>query len=82
VQSLPANLRMTVLELRIGPDQIFLEGQARGLVDVQTIHKGLIGGGFAISPPSTETIDNVVRWTLSGAVGEDAPSPAEKGGRP
>jgi hypothetical protein len=64
---IPPGMRVRILEIRIGPESIFIEGQARTHSDAETISRGLSGAGFAVEPPHTESLaTGGVAFTLAG----------------
>lgn len=64
---IPPGMRVRILEIRIGPESIFIEGQARTHSDAETISRGLSGAGLAVEPPHTESLaTGGVAFTLAG----------------
>ena len=80
--SLPVLLRLRVLEMRIGPNEVFIEGEARSHGDAEAIDRELSRAGFEMDPPRTETIQGGgVLFTLTGKpAAEEDGSGVKKGG--
>jgi len=53
--ALPADLRLRIVDLRIGPAEAFIEGQARTHVDAETFAQTLRHAGLDAQPPRSET---------------------------
>jgi len=53
--ALPADLRLRVVDLRIGPVEAFIEGQARSHVDAEAFAQALRHAGLDAQPPRSET---------------------------
>jgi hypothetical protein len=65
---LPASLRLRILEIRVDPGGIFLDGQVQTHPDAQTLARALARGGFAVEAPRTENLpgkDEGVSFTLT-----------------
>lgn len=51
---LPPAIRLRITELRVGPSEVFVEGQARTHTHAQIVARGLGSQGFIVEPPRTE----------------------------
>ena len=70
--ALPTNLRMRLTEVRIGPTEVLIEGQARTHSDAEVFAQALKKKGFAIDPPRTESLPHQgVGFTLVAKPGTD-----------
>lgn len=79
--ALPANLRMRLTEVRIGPTEVLIEGQARAHSDAEVFAQALKKKGFAVDPPRTENLPRQgVGFTLVAKPGAD--KTAQGGGKP
>ena len=56
VASLPPAIRLRVLDIRIGPGGVLIEGQARDHTAAETLAKSLKANGFDVDSPRTETL--------------------------
>ena len=75
--SLPPTMRLRLVDVRVGPTGIVLEGQARNHAGAQVIAQALKEQGFAMEAPRTEQlVSGGVAFTL---VGKDAPPGAKEG---
>lgn len=82
VANLPAPVRLQVTELRIGPDDVVIEGQTRDHADAQIIARSLSRGALVLDPPRTERLARGgVAFTLMGKVGPE-PKPQDGGAKP
>lgn len=65
---LPRDLRYRVQDVRLGPEKLFLEGEARSHADVDSIAAALQkDGSFGLDPPRTAQIsDGGVTFTING----------------
>ncbi len=80
--NLPEPVRLRIVELRVGPTGILIEGQARTHTDAEIISRSLAEGGFAMDPPRSEHLAaGGVSFTLAGAQGRP-PSVAREGDKP
>ncbi|NQU74910.1 MAG: hypothetical protein HQ546_01180 [Planctomycetes bacterium] len=69
VASMPADLRLRILEMRIEPTGILIEGQARNHTDAGTFAQSLTLTGLIVEPPRTENLarkQDEVAFTLVG----------------
>ena len=82
--SLPGDMRYRVLELRLDPNRIYLDGQARSHGDADLIAASLRrNGAFTLEPPRTENLPDQggtsggggVVFTLTGTPGNPASVP-------
>jgi hypothetical protein len=77
---LPKDTRLRILDLRIEPGEVFLEGQARSHADAEVVARGVASAGFVMEAPRTETlVKGGVAFTLAGKPG--APSAAAPAGK-
>ena len=53
---LPATVRLRIVEMRIDPSGIVIEGQARNHSDAEIVARSLKHGGFAVESPRTERL--------------------------
>jgi type II secretion system protein L len=53
--ALPGDLRLRIVDLRIGPAEAFIEGQARSHVDAEAFAQALRQSGLDAQPPRSET---------------------------
>jgi hypothetical protein len=86
VSRLPREMRLRILELRVSPTEIYMEGQVRSHGDAEAIRSALVTGGINLDLPQTERLAAggvsftlVGRPTSEGAAPAAAPTPA--GGR-
>jgi hypothetical protein len=56
VTSLPPKIRLRILDMRIGPTGVLIEGQARDHTGAETLAKSLKSNGFDVDSPRTETL--------------------------
>lgn len=83
VAGIPPAVRVRVLEIRVGPETFFLEGQARTHGDAQTVGRGLSGTGFTMEPPYTESLPTGgVAFTLAGRPPVAGTAPQAEGSAP
>ena len=84
VNGLPPGVRVRILELRVDPSSIYIDGQVRGHTDAESINRGLIGAGFLVDPPRTESLPTGgVAFTLAGKpVAAPAVAPPAEGAAP
>ena len=69
--NMPPSLRLRIIEWRIEPSGIVLEGQVRQHTDAELIVRSLKQGGFDVDAPRTERlVRGGVAFTLTGRVGE------------
>ncbi len=83
-QGLPTDLRFRLVDLRIEPAEIFLEGQARSHADAEAVARGIAKAGpFTMEPPRTESlVKGGVAFTLAGKQAATPAAPKPKGGQP
>lgn len=63
----PKDLRFRLVDIRVEPGEILLEGQARSHADAETVAKGIASGGFVMESPRTENlVRGGVAFTLAG----------------
>jgi hypothetical protein len=63
----PRDLRFRLVDLRVEPGELFLEGQARSHADAETVARGIAAAGFVMEPPRTENlVKGGVAFTLAG----------------
>ena len=80
---LPDDLRFRVLNLRVEPSEVYLEGQARRHADAETVARGTAGQGFTMEPPRTERFsDGSVGFILVGKPKATVTVPEPEGGTP
>jgi hypothetical protein len=78
VARLPGELRVRLTSVQINETGIVVRGQARSHSDAQTVAQALTQGGFAVEPPSTESlVRGGVSFTLTGK-----PTPELLAGKP
>ena len=53
--ALPTDLRLRIVDVRIGPAEAFIEGQARSHVDAEVFAQALRQAGLDAQPPRSET---------------------------
>jgi len=84
VAGLPPGVRLRILELRVDPSSLYIDGQVRGHTDAESINRGLIGAGFLVDPPRTESLPTGgVAFTLAGKpVAAPAVAPPAEGAAP
>ena len=75
--NLPAATRLRMVEMRVGPTTVLVEGETRDHSDAEIIAKSLTHGGFVMDPPRTEAQPGKgVSFILTGKIGpEPAPTP-------
>ncbi|MBN1941693.1 MAG: hypothetical protein JW849_00195 [Phycisphaerae bacterium] len=56
VASLPPTVRLRIVDMRIGPTGVLIEGQARDHTGAETLAKSLKTNGFEVDSPRTETL--------------------------
>jgi len=65
VESIPPPLRVRLLEIRILPGDVLLQGQTRSHSDAQALATSLETAGFPVDPPRTEVVGSgEVSFTL------------------
>jgi hypothetical protein len=65
--SLPTDLRFRVLEIRVEPDSVYMEGEVRQHADADQIATRLRSAGFDVTPPHTERLaEQGVAYTING----------------
>jgi hypothetical protein len=83
ISCLPEAMRLRVLEVRIGPSGLLLEGQVRSHTDAETIYRSLTDGGFQVDPPTTESLPAPNRgagFTIVGRPAADSNLARAEGG--
>ncbi len=66
--ALPADVRFRILELRLAPGDLFIEGETRSHGDSEALRAALTAAGVDLAPPRTEALpDRKVRFSLSGS---------------
>jgi hypothetical protein len=79
VAGLPPTMRLRLLDVRVGPGDVLLEGQARTHSDAEAVAQALSRAGFVPDPPRTEALpDRGVGFTLTAAVGPPPEGAAPK----
>lgn len=67
VAALPPDVRLRVLEMRVGPGDVLIEGQTRAHADAEAVTRALLAAGAAMEPPRTENLaTGGVSFTLAG----------------
>ncbi|MDQ3441454.1 MAG: hypothetical protein M3478_14015, partial [Planctomycetota bacterium] len=82
---LPGDVRFRVAELRLDPETLSLQGQARSHADADAVATALRrDGDFTVDLPRTEQVaGGLVRFTIGGApAAAPVPSPAIRSNRP
>ena len=83
VSNLPPQLRLRIVEVRIDPEGLFVEGQVQNHSDAEVISRALARTGLDIAPPRTENLSTggvsfILTGKLSGKVEKSKPvSPPE-----
>jgi hypothetical protein len=79
-------MRLRIVELRVSPAEIYIEGQVRSHGDAEALRAGLAAAGIALDLPQTERLAaGGVSFTLVGLPATEGPAPAaapDAGGRP
>lgn len=71
VTNLPAAIRLRIVDVRIGPGGILLEGQARDHSAAEIVAQGLRRSGFQVDPPRSEhLVRGGVAFTITAAHGK------------
>jgi hypothetical protein len=74
--SLPANVRLRILEMRLDPSGVYVEGQVQNHSDAELIVKALKKAGLDMTSPRTEQLaGGGVSFTL---LGKPAPTGEQK----
>ena len=81
---LPKGLKLRILDLRIEPAEVFIEGQARNHADAETVARGIAQqGSFVMEPPRTENlVKGGVAFTLAGKPAAPSAKPLASAGTP
>jgi hypothetical protein len=81
---LPKDLRFRILDLRVEPTEVALDGQALSHADAETLARGIAkAGGFAVEAPRTENLPKGgVAFTIVAQPAAAKPVPATQGGKP
>lgn len=67
VSALPPSVRLRIVDMRIGPTSIVIEGQARDHIGAEILSRSLNRAGLAMDPPRTESLERGgVAFTLIG----------------
>ena len=84
VASLPPTIRLRIVDVRIAPNSIFIEGQVRDHTGAELICQSIRHAGFDMDPPRTEHLSRGgVSFTLTGKPKASDPQiAATNGGRP
>jgi type II secretion system protein L len=84
VGSLPESLRIRVVDLRVDPSGILVEGQARSHADAEKFAQAIRATGrFVCDPPRSEQlVKGGVAFTLNGKPASTKAEAAAKGGKP
>jgi len=79
VAALPRAMRIRIVRVRLDPNSICIEGQARDHTAAQITCRGLLAAGFAMDPPRTEHLaGGGVAFTLTGRPpSRSGPAPKE-----
>jgi hypothetical protein len=56
VASLPPQVRLRIVEMRIDPDSLFVEGQAQSHGDAEIVSRSLSRAGFEMAAPRSENL--------------------------
>jgi len=73
VASLPAAVRLRIVQMRIAPNGLLIEGQSRSHSDAETITQAISRAGFAMDPPHTERLPKEgVAFILTGKAAKKA----------
>jgi len=65
--ALPRAMRMRIVQVRLDPNSVYIEGQARDHTAAQITCRGLLTAGFQMAPPRTEHLSGGgVAFTLTG----------------
>ncbi len=68
--NLPPTMRLRILELRVSPTTVLIEGEVRSHTDAQVIFQALQEEGFDVTQPDTERLrEKGVAFTLTGKPG-------------
>jgi hypothetical protein len=68
--NLPPSMRLRILELRVSPTTVLIEGEVRSHTDAQVIFQALQEEGFDVTQPDTERLrEKGVAFTLTGKPG-------------
>jgi type II secretion system protein L len=54
--NLPRTMRLRIIEIRIEPTGVFMEGQTRSFSDAEAVSQAVQRGGFEVEPPRTEKL--------------------------
>jgi hypothetical protein len=86
VAALDPSMRVHIQELRLGPGDVFLEGQSRDHSNAEAVARALSARGFAMEQPNSEVLPNGgVSFTLAGQppgredLAQQSEEPAEPG---
>ena len=83
IANLPAAVRLRILEMRVGPNGIFLEGQTRSHSGAEAVERSLSAVGFGMEAPHTERIaTGGVTFALAGTLRAKEEAPRRRGARP
>ena len=81
VASLPPAVRLRIMDLRIGPSGVLIEGQARDHTAAETLAKSLRENGFDVDSPRTETLSKEgVSFTIDAKYSSRSTSDIAMGG--
>lgn len=70
IAALPSGMRLRVLEMRLDPNTVYVEGQALSHADAETITRMQIEAGMEMDPPRTENLSTGgIKFTLTGRPG-------------
>jgi hypothetical protein len=76
VSALPRGMRLRIVELRVGPAEIYIEGQVRSHGDAETLRAALVAAGIALDLPQTERLSGGgVSFTLVGLPAPEGSAP-------
>ena len=76
IAALPSGMRLRVLEMRLDPNTVYVEGQALSHADAETITRMQIEAGMEMDPPRTENLSTGgVKFTLNGRPGPTSAEP-------
>jgi hypothetical protein len=84
IASLPPAIRLRIIDIRITPNSVFIEGQVRDHTGAELICQSIRRAGFDMDPPRTEHLSRGgVSFTLTGKPRASDPQiAATNGGRP
>jgi type II secretory pathway component PulL len=80
---LPPAVRVRILELRLTPDTILLDGQTRSHSDAEAVGQSLTASGLQMQPPVTERLSSgETAFTLTGRMASPEGRIAQEGAAP